>query len=172
MSLEHIRVAGITKESIVDGIGLRTVIFAQGCHHNCEGCHNPSTHPYDGGELIHISDIFDEYVLNNPLIDGITCSGGEPFSQAIQFYKLCEKVKSIGKTVWCYTGHTFEFILDNYKNILGWDKFLNNIDVIVDGPFLLVEKDLTLSFRGSRNQRIIDVKESLKQNKVILLKGI
>ena len=164
---QSIRISGITPESFVDGDGIRYVIFTQGCPHHCPGCHNPSTHAFDGGETIAIHDILAGIEKNRKYIDGITLSGGEPFCQIDQCSIIAEQAQKIGLTVWCYTGYIFEELYGRTDAI----KLLQHIDVLVDGPFILDERSLDLDFRGSRNQRIIDVQESLKKG-VTTLKHI
>ncbi|KPU45643.1 pyruvate formate-lyase 1-activating enzyme [Oxobacter pfennigii] len=162
---EQLRIAGIVKESIVDGPGIRLVVFAQGCEHNCKGCHNPHTHSFDGGTLIDIDDIIEQ-VKKNPLLDGVTLSGGEPFEQAQALSELAEKVKKLNLNVITYTGYTMEYILENKEEHPGWEELLNLTDLLVDGKFELDKKNILLKFRGSENQRIIDVKESLKTGNI------
>ena len=168
-----VKVASIEKESTVDGDGWRYVIFAQGCSHNCLGCHNPSTHDFNAGVDMDETEIIEQ-IFENPLIEGITLSGGDPFFQAKELTMICCAVKTAELTVWAYTGFTFEKFLDfiNGKETdsrINKDmiNLLNYIDVVVDGPFILSERTLDLRYRGSRNQRLINVKESLKQNKVV-----
>lgn len=162
-----IRVAGIVKESIVDGPGIRLVVFAQGCKHHCPGCHNPETHSFEGGELMSVGEIL-EILKKNPLLDGVTFSGGDPFEQADSFAVLGEKVKALGLNVMTYTGYTYEEILDEINTNSGWKSLLYTTDILVDGKFDLNKKSLTLKFRGSSNQRAIDVKKSLELNQIIL----
>jgi anaerobic ribonucleoside-triphosphate reductase activating protein len=157
---EKIRIAGIVKESIVDGPGIRYVVFAQGCKHNCPGCHNPETHSFNGGILVDIEELIQQ-MKQNPLIDGITLSGGEPFEQAEGFGELAMRAKKQGYSVMTYTGYTFEYILENMESINGWRKLLTNTDTLVDGRFELDKRSLELKYRGSYNQRIIDVKQSI-----------
>lgn len=161
-----IRLSGIEKESIVDGKGIRYVLFSQGCIHNCKGCHNPSTHDFGGGSEYGIDEIIDE-IRKNPLLSGITCSGGEPFERAEEFSNIAKSVKTMGLDVWAYSGYTFEEIVENSSSRKGWSEFIENIDVLVDGKFQEEKKSLMLMFKGSSNQRIIDVQNSIKQNKVI-----
>lgn len=160
----------ITKESIVDGPGFRGVIWTQGCIHNCKGCHNPSTHDFNGGFLMDITEI-EEELRTLKLHKGITFSGGEPFEQPSECMEIAKIAKKLGMDIWCYTGYTFEELVNEngirYKN--GWKEFLEYIDVLVDGPFTVEKKNLQLKFRGSENQRIIDVKKSLK-NRVTMIK--
>lgn len=154
--MEKIRIAGIEEESIVDGPGIRLVLFTQGCNHHCIGCHNPETHSFDGGELVDIDSIVN-MVKENPLLDGITISGGEPFEQAIECSILAKKVKDLGLNVITYTGYTFEEILCNKR----FRDLLLQTDILIDGKFDISQKSLMLQFRGSANQRIIDVKKYL-----------
>ncbi|MGB7605600.1 MAG: anaerobic ribonucleoside-triphosphate reductase activating protein [Lutisporaceae bacterium] len=165
---EKIRLSGITKESIVDGLGFRYVAFAQGCLHNCKGCHNPSTHSFEGGKLVDIDNILHE-IKKNPMLDGITCSGGECFEKAEQFAHIAKEVKSLGLSVWAYTGYTLEEILKAKDERSGWNDFIKYIDVLVDGRYQEDKKDLSLCFRGSSNQRIIDMQRTINTGKLSLL---
>lgn len=160
-----VRIAGVVKESIVDGPGIRFVVFAQGCHHHCDGCHNPATHDFKSGNMVDVEAIIDE-MKKNPLLDGITLSGGEPFEQAAGFCELARRAKEEGYHVMTYTGYTYETLLEK-KDVrqLG---LLENTDLLVDGKFEVKNKSLMLKFRGSKNQRIIDVNKSRHQNQVIL----
>lgn len=158
-----IRIAGIVNNSIVDGSGLRYVIFVQGCKHNCPGCHNPQTHDPDGGYDYPIDDI-KEYLTSDHLLSGITLSGGEPFLQAEKCVEIARYAKEIGLNVWVYSGFTYENILKDANKIA----LLQYCDVLVDGRFVLEEKDESLVFKGSRNQRIIDVQKSLESGTVVL----
>lgn len=168
-----IRIADIIKESTVDGEGWRYVIFTQGCSHNCKDCHNPQTHDFNGGKDIKVTFILED-ILNNPLIDGITLSGGDPFFQASKLIELCKAIKNNNLTIWAYTGFIFDEFM-KFKNNLDCDKrinkdmleLLNYIDVVVDGPYIQEQRTLQLKFRGSTNQRLIDVKNTFKNNKII-----
>lgn len=153
---ELIRIAGIVDESIVDGPGIRFVVFTQGCSHNCKGCHNPKTHSYSGGALVKVSDVIDR-MRKNPLIDGLTISGGEPFDQANMVSILAHSAKRLGYSVWTYTGYLYEDILKKSKTDLGYKTLLENTDVLVDGEFDESKKDCNLRFKGSTNQREIDI---------------
>ena len=154
----------LQEDSIVDGIGIRTVIWTQGCSHNCPSCHNPKTHDFSGGELVELDDVI-ERLENLVGQDGVTFSGGDPMFQPKQCSILAKKVHELGMNVWAYTGFTYEELLNNgSKDILD---FLNNIDVLIDGKFDLSKKSMDIRFRGSTNQRVIDVKNSLKYNKVV-----
>ncbi len=154
-------------DSIVDGIGLRTVIWTQGCKHNCKGCHNPQTHAFDGGYET-TTEHMEQLLLTLKLQRGITFSGGEPFEQARACTLIAKFAHKIGLDVWAYTGYTFEEIINSENK--DWHNFLNEIDVMVDGEFIEDRKSLCLKFRGSDNQRIIDVKQSMDEHKIILLK--
>lgn len=159
--------AELQPDSIVDGEGIRTVLWTQGCSHNCEGCHNPMTHDFNGGFLKDVEELKKEISLLE-MQDGITLSGGDPFFQVDAVYEIVKYCEEIGLNVWCYTGFTFEKLLEmSLKNpkILS---LLNKIDVLVDGKFILSLKSYDCLFRGSTNQRLIDVKKSLKTNKVVL----
>lgn len=163
-SIQSIRISGITPESIVDGEGIRYVIFTQGCPHHCVGCHNPSTHSFGGGKIVAIHDILTDIKKNSKYIDGITLSGGEPFCQIYQCGLIAKKAHEMGLSVWCYTGFSFEELYGRGDAL----ELLQNLDVLVDGPFVQAEKSLELDFRGSRNQRVIDIPESLKEGVAIL----
>ena len=162
-----LRIAGIVEESITDGPGIRMVVFAQGCKHKCKGCHNPQTHSFDGGTLIEIDDLIRE-IKKNPLLDGVTLSGGDPFEQAEVFSEFAARVRALGLTVVTYTGYTYENLLAISKERPGFASLLKNTDILVDGPFISEKKNLLLKFRGSENQRIIDVKQSLRYQQIEL----
>lgn len=151
-----IRIAGIISESVTDGEGLRYVIFTQGCPHHCFGCHNPKTHSFAGGYEVD-TDSLKKEIFENPLLAGITFSGGEPFCQPKPLAELAKAVHSRGLNVWSYTGYTLEALRE--RNDEDINTLLSNIDVLVDGKFEMDLKDLTLPFRGSSNQRIIRLKE-------------
>ena len=152
-----LELAGIVNDSIVDGPGIRMTIFAQGCPHHCHGCHNPETWAFGCGTPMEEERIV-EIVGTNPLCRGVTFSGGEPFAQAEGFGKLAALLKSKGYEVASYSGYTFEQLQNGSE---AQRKLLHSIDVLIDGPFVLAERSLEVPFRGSRNQRIIDVKKSL-----------
>lgn len=159
-----LRLAGVNRNSIVDGTGLRYTIFTQGCKHNCEGCHNPETHDMCGGQLVSVEDILADIGENN-YYDGVTLSGGDPFFQAKQVAELVKQIK--GKwnefDIWAYTGFTFEQILKDTEKY----ELLKSLDVIVDGRYEYTLKTMEKAFVGSTNQRIINVQDSLKQGKVV-----
>lgn len=162
-----LRIAGIVKESIVDGPGIRQVVFTQGCKHNCPGCHNPETHSFNGGTLMDTDEIMN-MASRNPLLDGITFSGGDPFEQAEACAELAVRVKAVGLNIITYTGYTFEEIIKNASNKKGWEELLKCSDLLVDGRFELERKNMLLKFRGSENQRIINVAESLRLGGTVL----
>lgn len=166
--MSKIRLSGIVKESIVDGPGIRYVIFSQGCPHRCKGCQNPQTFDENGGYDEDTEKIMED-IKKNPLISGVTFSGGEPFLQAKSFAKLAKESHKIGLNVMSYTGYIFEDIVNKFDEKPDWKELIENIDILVDGPFDLSKKSLLLKFRGSENQRIIDVKKSLKDSKVTLI---
>ncbi|MBR4878671.1 MAG: anaerobic ribonucleoside-triphosphate reductase activating protein [Clostridia bacterium] len=161
-----LRIAGVIRESIVDGPGLRFVLFTQGCTHNCEGCHNPATHALDGGYEIEAERVLTEF-FKNPLHKGNTLSGGEPILQARDHIPIAKAVREGKKDVVIYTGYTLEAL--RAMNNADVNELLENCDVLVDGPFILAQRDLTLTFKGSRNQRIINMNETRKQGEIVLL---
>ena len=161
----RISLSGVTGDSIVDGPGLRLTIITQGCLHHCPGCHNPQTHDPEGGSWADTEDILAA-AAENPLLDGITLSGGDPFLQPVPCLALAEGAHKIGLNVWTYTGYTWEALWE--ENAPEKIALLKETDVLVDGPFLLAERSLELRFCGSRNQRLIDVKKSLAEDKVVL----
>lgn len=158
--------AGVIKESIVDGPGYRYTVFCQGCPHHCEGCHNPATHPFEGGTPVSVERLAAD-IAGNPLLKGVTFSGGEPFCQAAAYAQLARLVHAQGRDVFCYSGYTFEQLLNGANEQNHWMELLREIDTLVDGKFVLKEKSLMLRFRGSRNQRILDVKKSLEAGQAV-----
>ena len=161
----NIRIAGTVNDSIVDGPGYRYTIFTQGCPHHCPGCHNPQSHDFEGGRVVDTETILRQ-VRENPLLDGITLSGGEPFCQPEACRALAEAAHGLGMSVWCYTGYTWEKLMqeaDPARLAL-----LEAVDVLVDGPFILAQKSLELKFCGSRNQRLIDVRKTRQAGQVTL----
>ena len=160
------RIAGIVQDSIVDGPGFRFALFTQGSSHNCEGCHNPQTHDFNGGTEMTVDEIVKK-LLSNPLTDGITFSGGEPFEQASDCAEIAKIARENGLNVWAYTGYTFEQLLEKSKTDSGIARLLELTDVLVDGPFVISEKSYDVSWRGSKNQRLINVPESLRLQKAV-----
>lgn len=157
-----IRLFGTANDSIVDGPGLRYTIFTQGCYHKCMGCHNPKSHDINGGYLKDINEIIIE-IDENPLLDGITLSGGEPMLQIEPLIEICKEVKQRGLSIVIYSGFTFEQIVKDSK----MKSLLELCDMLIDGKFEQDKKSLSLLYRGSSNQRLINIQESLKQAKVI-----
>ncbi len=153
----ELRICGTEPESIVDGEGIRYVVFVQGCPHHCPGCHNPESHPFDGGEIRTVQSLFDE-ICENPLLKGVTFSGGEPFCQPEPLAELARLLHARGLDVTTYTGYRYEDLLTMQNP--GVAGLLAETDVLIDGPFILEEKDLTLAFKGSRNQHIIRLRGS------------
>lgn len=156
------KIAGIVPESIVDGEGLRFVIFVQGCHHHCPGCHNPETWDFNNGIEMSTQEIEARF-LSNKLIKGITLSGGEPFGQPLACSVLAKTAKDHGLTVWCYTGYVYETLVS--LNDPQVNDLLAHIDVLVDGPYKKELRDLSLDWRGSSNQRVIRLKLKKKRIK-------
>lgn len=152
------RIADFVQDSIVDGPGLRFTLFTQGCPHHCEGCHNPGTHDPEGGKEVTPEKVI-EIMLSNPLTDGLTLSGGEPFAQAGDCAVIAKAAREHGLNVWAYSGWTLEELLNKPDPEI--HKLLELVDVLVDGRFILAQRSLALEWRGSGNQRIIDVPKSL-----------
>jgi len=152
------RIAGIEKESYVDGPGIRFVVFTQGCGMRCEGCHNPDTWDYNGGTEMMVTEIAD-MMLSNPLIDGLTISGGEPFDQAAECAQLAGYAWTNDLNVWVYTGKTYEDLLEASETNQDIKNLLEMTDVLVDGPFIKEQRTMSLEWRGSKNQRVIELKE-------------
>ena len=149
--------AGIAGDSIVDGPGIRTTFFGQGCPHRCPGCHNPETWDFGCGTPMEVETAV-EIVRANPLCRGVTFSGGEPFAQAVEFARLARRLKELGYEVASYSGYTFEQLLEGSAE---QKELLSTIDILIDGPFVQAQRSLELNFRGSRNQRILNVPRSL-----------
>lgn len=161
----NIRIAGTVDDSIVDGPGYRYAVFTQGCPHHCPGCHNPETHDFAGGKMVDTAVIVDQFTAN-PLLDGITLSGGDPFCQPEPCLALARAAHAARLTVWAYTGYTWEKLME--ENDSARVALLKEIDVLVDGPFILAQKSLALKFCGSRNQRLIDVPKTLAKGEIVL----
>ena len=159
----EIRIAGTVSESIVDGPGFRYTVFVQGCPHNCPGCHNPQTHDVNAGKLVDTDELFNE-CIEDPLNKGVTFSGGEPFLQAEALYELGKRFKERGMSLWCYSGWTFEELKARGGDV---QRLLSVVDVLVDGRFIAERRTLSLPFRGSDNQRLIDVQSSITKGIVV-----
>lgn len=157
-----IRVLNVVEETTVDGPGFRTSIYCAGCRHACPGCHNPQSWDMDGGRPVSVEDLCRQ-VLDDPFAD-VTFTGGDPFFQAEAFTALARMIKERSrKTIWCYTGFTYEALLDNEVH----RRLLEQVDVLVDGPFVQSLRNTDLPFRGSSNQRLIDVPASLREGRVV-----
>ena len=157
-----LRILRVLEDTTVDGPGFRTSIYCAGCPHHCPGCHNPQSWAADGGEDMSVEDLMT-MIEADPFAD-VTFSGGDPMAQAEGFTVLAKTIKErTTKTIWCYTGYTFETLLQ----MPAQRELLNYIDVLVDGPFVEDLRDIDLLFRGSRNQRLIDVPTSLRFGRVV-----
>lgn len=165
--MAKIKLAGIIEESIVDGPGFRFVIFTQGCRHKCPGCQNPQTHDFDGGYWDDTDSLLEKIRLD-PLLKGVTLSGGDPFEQADALVGFCDEIHKMGKDVFAYTGYTYEQLLQSADKHPEWMELLKRCDILVDGRYEKEKRSLELLFRGSSNQRLIDVKRSLAQGVVVL----
>ena len=161
-----IRIAGAVPESIVDGPGIRYTIFTQGCPFRCPGCHNPQAQTLNGGMEVRLSVLYKE-IKANPLIKGITYSGGEPFIQTRPLIVLSRILKAEGYNLWSYSGYTFDKLCGDFMR----RELLEYLDVVVDGPFVQSLLSMYLDFRGSSNHRIIDVQRTLREGKVVLAEG-
>jgi len=160
-----IRIAGTVNDSIVDGPGLRFTVFTQGCPHRCAGCHNPETHDPSCGHDVETGEIIRQ-MKNNPLLSGVTLSGGEPLMQSAACREIAAAAHQAFLNVWAYTGFTWEQLMaENNDERMA---LIREIDVLVDGPFIQSQRSLELDYCGSKNQRLIDVKKTLEQGKIIL----
>ncbi|MDR3277880.1 MAG: anaerobic ribonucleoside-triphosphate reductase activating protein [Oscillospiraceae bacterium] len=162
------RIAGMVQDSIVDGPGIRFTVFAQGCPRHCEGCHNPETLDPAGGREISAAEVIAE-MRKNPLTDGLTLSGGEPFLQAGELAEVADAARAAGLNVWTYTGYTFEDLLASSRENADIAALLAATDVLADGEFILAEKSFSVKWRGSRNQRLIGAQESLRRGAAVIL---
>ena len=163
-----LQIAGIVDDSIVDGDGCRLTVFVQGCARRCPGCQNPETQPMEGGRAIDTAAILQQ-MAENPILSGITFSGGEPFLQPAPLASLARAVHQRGLDVWSYSGFTLEELAKRAEKDKATRALLNELDVLVDGPYEEEQRDLTLHFRGSRNQRVIDMKKTRKTGRIVLL---
>ncbi len=160
------RIAGIVRHSLVDGPGMRMAIFFQGCPHHCPGCHNPDTHDPAGGERTTVGELA-EAIRQTRYLDGITFSGGEPFIHPEAILELTEAARSKGLTVWSYSGWTFEELMAKAAGEKALEA-MKGIDVLVDGRFVEALRSEDYIYRGSSNQRLVDVKKSLSENRAVL----
>lgn len=159
-----IDISGFAPNSITDGPGLRFTVFCQGCIHNCPGCHNPETHPFGTGEKYRVEDIY-KMIKKDPLVKGVTFSGGEPFCQREAFCRLAQLLKADGYEIAAYTGFVFEDLVKDKSDAKY--KLLEYLDILVDGPFVLARRSLEAGFRGSLNQRVINVPASLEKGEAV-----
>lgn len=161
--MDKLRLAApLQEDSIVDGPGIRMVIWTQGCPHKCVGCHNPQTHDLSGGNEILVEELIHQ-MRHTQMQTGLTLSGGEPFLQSVELLPVVQAAKDMGLNIWAYSGFTFEQLLLNEDH----KKLLTKIDVLVDGKFIETEKDYRLKFKGSKNQRIIDVQKSMLEGNIV-----
>ena len=160
------RYAGINYNDFSAAPGVSVTFFTQGCPHHCKGCHNEQAQPLNGGMDVSLRVLYEEF-CSNPLVTGVTFSGGEPFIQSKSLAVLENEIKKKNYSIWAYSGFTF----DKLESDPIRRQLLELVDVVVDGPFVMAKKSLELDFRGSSNQRIINVQESLKQHKVVLMEG-
>lgn len=163
---DGLRVAGIVGDSITDGPGLRLTLFVQGCPHRCEGCHNPQSWDFDAGQVMSTAELCAR-IEANPLLTGVTFSGGEPFSQAAELLELARWIRQRGLELAVYTGYTFEELLALGGTQPAVLRLLELTQTLVDGPFVLARRNLELRFRGSENQRILDVAASLERGQPV-----
>ena len=161
-----LNLSGVVSESIVDGPGIRMTIFTQGCPHHCKGCHNPETWPFEPRHSGDVDKIL-AVAVKNKILQGMTFSGGEPFCQAAELAELAQKCHENGLNVMSYSGYTFEELVAGSREKPEWMELLKNLDYLVDGPYIEEQRSLMLLFRGSKNQRFLDVPESLKQGKAV-----
>ena len=162
----ELQIGGFLDNSLVNGDGMRAVVFVSGCRHNCESCQNQAMQSFNYGDSILVHDMLQKIAKNMPIIKGVTFSGGEPFESALALSKLSEEVKKLGLNIWCYTGYTYDEIIQSEDR----DKLrlLRFIDVLIDGKFYEELKIDASKYTGSSNQRIIDVGKSISENKIIL----
>ena len=164
---DTLRIAGIMRESIVDGPGIRFAVFCQGCPHDCPGCHNPETHDFNGGTEVSIEKIL-QAIDENPILKGVTFSGGEPTCQAEGFLHLAEETKARGLDITMFSGYTYEQLMARAEEEPALKRLLELTDLLIDGPFVKAKKDLTLQFRGSSNQRLIDMNATRQAGEIVL----
>jgi anaerobic ribonucleoside-triphosphate reductase activating protein len=165
---DFLTIGGIEPESIVDGPGFRYVVFVQGCDFRCSGCHNPQLQPFAGGHRVSVTEIIAA-IKANPLLSGLTLSGGDPFTQAASCAALAEQVRGLGLSVMTYTGYLWEDLLAAGNP--AWRRLIDATDILVDGPFIRALKNIDLRFRGSANQRLINVPQSLAAGRAVLWEG-
>ena len=163
-----IRVCGIEPESIVDGPGFRYVLFVQGCPHRCPGCHNPESHDPDGGFDMTVGEVFSE-IEARPHLRGVTFSGGEPFEQVPALLELAKLIRAKGLTLMSYSGYTYDELIARHDPAT--DELLGMLDILVDGRYVEPLRNLTLIYRGSENQRVIDLNKTRAAGEIVLYKS-
>lgn len=163
-----INVCGIERESIVDGPGFRYVLFVQGCPHRCPGCHNPESHDFNGGTGMTVGEIFAD-IMKNPHLKGVTFSGGEPFEQTDALVDLGHMIRDAGLSLMSYSGYTLEELKARHDS--STDELLDMLDILVDGRYVESLRNLTLVYRGSENQRVIDMKKTRESGEVTLYRS-
>jgi len=159
--MNTMNIVRIVEGTSVDGPGLRTSIYFAGCHHHCPGCHNQQTWDFNAGTPMTVEEVMKTVIYND---FNVTFSGGDPMYSAEAILPLARKIKEAGYTIWCYTGFTFEELTEHGTEPIR--ELLKFVDVLVDGPFIEAQRDTTLIFRGSANQRLIDVPSSLAKGKI------
>ena len=166
-----IRLFGVANDSIVDGPGLRYAIYTQGCSHHCEGCHNKESWPFSGGTVTTVQAILED-IGKNKLVKNVTLSGGDPFDQAAPVAVLAKELKVRGYGIWGYSGYTFEELQEKAKQDEDVAEILESIDVLVDGRFEMTKKSLSLKWKGSSNQRVIDINKTRTSGEIVLFEEI
>ena len=164
-----IRIAGLLPVTLVNGEGVRYAVFVQGCPHACKGCHNPDTHQFDGGRLMDTAEIIAEIRRKRKLLDGVTLSGGEPMCQTEACKEIADAAHEMGLNVWCYTGFTWNALMKEADPLRM--ALLENVDVLVDGPYIESLRTTDLLWRGSKNQKLIDVQKSLREGRKVEVKN-
>lgn len=161
-----LQIGGFLDNSLVNGDGMRAVVFVSGCRHNCISCQNQVMQGFDYGDSVSVPDVLKKIGKNMPIIKGVTFSGGEPFESALALLELSEGIRNLGLNIWCYSGYTYDEIIHSGDR----DKLelLKSVDVLIDGKFNEELKETTGKYTGSSNQRIIDVRKSILKNKIIL----
>ncbi len=165
--MASLRIFGTADDSIVDGPGIRFSIFTQGCRHNCPGCHNPEAQPFESGRIVETEEL-KRRIEDNPLLAGITLTGGEPFEQAGALLELVRWARARGLNVWAYSGYVYEELLEGIPSDDARE-LLVAVDVLVDGRYVAAQASYELKWRGSANQRLIDVPASLRAGNVVEL---
>ena len=163
--VDKLRMCGVEPESIVDGPGFRYVVFVQGCPHACPGCHNPESHDFNAGYDLSLDELMAD-IERSKHLRGVTFSGGEPFCQVEGLLELAKRVKAKGLDIMSYTGYTLEEL--KARKDKATDELLDMIDILVDGRFVEAERNLTLLYRGSENQRVIDMAKTRASGEVVL----